>query len=191
MVYVSIFLCRPYQVSVPICLLVDAAKCVDSIANAKVAGMMKDLHLSSGEYSLAIIIFFIPYILFEIPSNLILSKTRPSVYLPTIMILWGAVACCMGAVKNVHGLLAVRFVLGLLEAGFAPGVSLVLSSWYKRAEQAKRFSAFYSAAVLSGALGGIIAGAITGSLDGARGIAGWRWLFVRRTHCLYANAPFH
>lgn len=152
---------------------------MESIGNAKVAGMMTDLHLSSGEYSLAIIIFFIPYILFEVPSNLILSKTRPSVYLPAIMILWGAVACCMGAVRSVHSLLAVRFVLGILEAGFPVGVSLLLSSWYKKAEQAKRFSIFYSAAVLSGAFGGIIAGAITGSLDGAHGIAGWRWLFVR------------
>jgi MFS family permease len=150
----------------------DTANCTNSIANAKVAGMMKDLHLSSDEYSLAIIIFFISYILFEIPSNLILSKTRPSLYLPAMMTLWGAVACCMAAVKNVQSLLALRFVLGLLEAGFPPGVSLLLSSWYKKGEQAKRFSIFYSAAVLSGAFGGIIAGAITGGLDGVHGIAG-------------------
>ena len=150
----------------------------DSIANAKVAGMMKDLHLSSGQYSTVIIIFFISYIIFEVPSNLILSKTRPSIYLPTIMILWGVVACCEAAVNSFGSLLAVRFFLGVLEAGFAPGVSLLISSWYKKDEQAKRFSVFYSAAVLSGAFGGIIAGAITDSLDGSHGIAGWRWLFV-------------
>jgi MFS family permease len=117
-VYVSIFLRRSNQVSVPLSAnSSDTANCTSSIANAKVAGMMKDLHLSSGEYSLAIIIFFISYILFEIPSNLILCKTRPSLYLPTKMTLWGAVACCMAAVKNVQSLLALRFVLGLLEAG--------------------------------------------------------------------------
>src|ERR1700761_1911314 len=110
--------------------------------------MMTDLHLTSGEYSLAIIIFFISYILFEIPSNLILSKTRPSLYLPAMMTLWGVVACCMAAVRTLQSLLALRFVLGLLEAGFPPGVSLLLSSWYKKEEQAKRFSIFYSAAVL-------------------------------------------
>ena len=169
----------------------DTANCTNSIANAKVAGMMKDLHLSSDEYSLAIIIFFISYILFEIPSNLILSKTRPSLYLPAMMTLWGAVACCMAAVKNVQSLLALRFVLGLLEAGFPPGVSLLLSSWYKKGEQAKRFSIFYSAAVLSGAFGGIIAGAITGSLDGVHGIAGWRWLFVSCDQGLCEKMPFH
>ncbi|RFU33998.1 hypothetical protein B7463_g2337, partial [Scytalidium lignicola] len=149
-----------------------------NIGNAKIAGMMDDLHLSSGEYSLALVIFFISYIVFQMPSNLILSKTRPSVYLPGMMILWGVVTCCMATVKSFHSLLVVRFVLGVLEAGFGPGVSLLLSSWYKRAEQAKRFSVFYSAAVLSGAFGGIVAGAITGSLDGARGLSGWRWLFI-------------
>ncbi|GAM85963.1 hypothetical protein ANO11243_039730 [Dothideomycetidae sp. 11243] len=94
------------------------------------------------------------------------------------MILWGGVTCCMAAVKTHQGLLGVRFVIGTIEAGFAPGVSLLLSSWYKRDEQAKRFALFYSAAVLSGAFGGIVAGAVTGSLDGARGLAGWQWLFI-------------
>ncbi|RJE25139.1 Major Facilitator Superfamily [Aspergillus sclerotialis] len=149
-----------------------------NIGNAKVAGMMADLHLSSQEYSLALVIFFISYVVFEIPSNLILARTRPSIYVPTIMALWGAVTCCMGAVKSSQALLGVRFVIGLLEAGFAPGVMLILSSWYKKEEQAKRFTIFYSAAVLSGAFGGIIAGAITSSLDGRLGIAGWRWLFI-------------
>lgn len=139
---------------------------------------MDDLHLSSNEYSLALVIFFISYVVFEIPSNIILSKTRPSIYLPSIMISWGVVTCTMAFVKNYHALLAVRFILGVLEAGFAPGVMLILSSWYKKDEQARRFSIFYSAAVLSGAFGGIVAGAISGTLDGARGIAGWKWLFV-------------
>lgn len=140
--------------------------------------MKMDLELSSNQYSLSLVMFFISYVVFEIPSNLVLSKTRPSVYLPVIMVLWGLVTCCMAVVRNPGDLLAVRFILGVLEAGYAPGVSLMLSSWYRRAEQAKRFSVFYSAAVLSGAFGGIVSGAITGSLDGAHGIAGWRWLFV-------------
>lgn len=162
---------------------------MDSIGNAKVAGMMTDLGLSSGQYSLAIIVFFISYIVFEIPSNLILARTRPSRYLPGIMVLWGAVACCTAAVQSYQALVAVRFVLGILEAGYPVGVSLLLSSWYKRDEQAKRFSIFYSAAVLSGAFGGIIAGAITGSLDGSHGIAGWRWLFVSSAPTLFPQIP--
>lgn len=189
MVDVSVFLCGSYKVRFlsPDKRDTDTLLTGTSIGNAKVAGMMEDLHLSSNDYSLALVIFFISYVVFQIPSNLILARTRPSIYVPTIMALWGAVTCCMGAVNNSQALLAVRFVLGVLEAGFAPGVMFILSSWYKKDEQAKRFTIFYSAAVLSGAFGGIIAGAITGSLDGSNGIAGWRWLFV----CIYDFYGLH
>ena len=140
--------------------------------------MSADLNLSSNEYSLALVVFFISYIIFEIPSNLIIAKTRPSIYLCSVMAIWGVITCCMAAVKSSGSLMAVRFVLGILEAAFAPGVSLMLGCWYKKSEQSRRFGVFYSAAVLSGAFGGIVSGAITGNLDGAHGIAGWRWLFV-------------
>lgn len=152
---------------------------VTSIGNAKVAGMMDDLGVSSSQYSMVLVIFFISYVIFEVPSNLILVRTQPSIFIPTIMVLWGGITMCMAAVKSYEALLGVRFVLGVVEAGFAPGVMFLLSSWYRPVEQAKRFSIFYSAAVLSGAFGGIVAGAITGSLDGARGLRGWQWLFVR------------
>ncbi|KAK0664381.1 putative transporter [Lasiodiplodia hormozganensis] len=149
-----------------------------NIGNAKIAGMMEDLNLSSNEYSVALIVFFVSYVVFEVPSNLVLSRTRPSLFLPTIMFIWGGITCCMAAVKNYHQLVALRFVVGIFEAGFAPGILLILSSWYKKNEQSKRFGVYISAAVLSGAFGGILAGAITGGLDGAHGIAGWRWLFI-------------
>jgi len=110
--------------------------------------------------------------------SMILTRTRPSIFLPTIMFLWGVVTIGMGFVKTYEGLIAFRVVIGCLEAGFAPGVLLLLSSWYKRAEQSKRFAIYISAAVLSGAFGGLIAGAIEGGLDGKYGIAGWRWLFI-------------
>ena len=84
----------------------------------------------------------------------------------------------MSVVKSYGGLVALRFIVGILEAGFAPGVLLILSSWYKPYEQSKRFAVYISAAVLSGAFGGILAGAITKGLDGAHGIDGWRWLFI-------------
>ncbi|KAJ5088087.1 hypothetical protein N7456_011703 [Penicillium angulare] len=149
-----------------------------NIGNAKVAGMDQDLGLSSDQYSLALVVFFISYIIFEIPSNLLLSRTRPSIFLPIIMVSWGVVTCLMSLVQTPGALYAVRVVVGLFESGFAPGVLLLLSSWYRPAEQARRFSLFYSAAVLSGAFGAVVAGAIMDSLDGAYGIAGWRWLFI-------------
>lgn len=176
-----------------------------SIGNAKVAGMADDLKLSSNEYSLALVVFFISYVVFEVPSNLFLSKTRPSIYLSGVMAAWGVITCCMGAVHSAEALMGVRFVLGMLhlgifdsvrepilllfkpeaelaigilEAAFAPGASLLISCWYTPQEQARRFSIWYSAAVLSGAFGGLVSGAITGNLHNALGIAGWRWLFV-------------
>ena len=111
---------------------------------------------------------------------MLLSKSKPSIYLPVIMTLWGTTTCCMSAVKNYQQLVALRVVVGMLEAGFAPGVLLIISSWYKRSEQSKRFAVYISAAILSGAFGGLLAGAITKNLEGAHGIRGWRWLFVSR-----------
>lgn len=144
--------------------------------------MMEDLSLTSNEYSVALVVFFVSYVVFEVPSNLVLSRTRPSRFLPIIMFLWGGITCCMAVIHNYHQLVALRFVVGIFEAGFAPGILLILSSWYKKNEQSKRFGIYISAAVLSGAFGGILAGAITEGLDGAYGIAGWRWLFVRVPH---------
>lgn len=94
------------------------------------------------------------------------------------MILWGALTCVMAAVKSFAQLVALRTILGCIEAGFAPGVILLLSSWYKQTEQSKRFGVFISAAVLSGAFGGLIAAGIVDGLEGAHGIRGWRWLFI-------------
>lgn len=94
------------------------------------------------------------------------------------MILWGAVTCCMTAVQSYRQLVALRFLVGIFEAGFAPGVLLILSSWYKREEQSKRFAVYVSAAILSGAFGGLLAGAITKDLEHTHGLRGWRWLFI-------------
>jgi len=126
---------------------------------------------------------------------MILSRARPSVFLPTIMFLWGCVTIGMAWADSYEHLIAFRVVIGCLEAGFGPGVLLMLSSWYvcaisrrfqpasffpryKKDEQSKRFSVYISAAILAGAFGGLLAGAITSGMDGALGIRGWRWLFI-------------
>ena len=96
--------------------------------------MTDDLGMDSGQYSIALVVFFITYVIFEVPSNLILSKTKPSIFLPTIMGLWGAATCCMAAVNTYGQLVALRAIVGILESGFAPGVLLILSSWYKKKE---------------------------------------------------------
>lgn len=150
----------------------------NSIGNAKVAGMEEDLNLTSNRYSIALVVFFVGYVVFEVPSNMLLSHIKPNIWLPLIMFAWGCVTIGMAWVKTYKGLIGFRVAMGVLEAGFAPGVLLVISSWYKKSEQSKRFAVYISAAILSGAFGGLIAGGIVGSLDGAHGIAGWRWLFI-------------
>jgi MFS family permease len=107
--------------------------------------------------------------------SMILSRTRPSRYVPFLMLLWGAVAALMALVRTPAQLLGMRFLLGVMEAGFSPAILFIISTWYRRKEQSKRFMTFLSAGILAGAFGGIIAGAIVDSLDGAHGIRGWRW----------------
>lgn len=109
---------------------------------------------------------------------MLIVRIKPSIYLPIIMTIWGALTCCMAAVKDYKHLVVLRIFVGVFEAGFGPAMLLLLSSWYKREEQSKRFAVYISAAILSGAFGGLLAGAITGGLEGAAGIRGWRWLFI-------------
>ncbi|TLD04879.1 uncharacterized protein PgNI_09209 [Pyricularia grisea] len=149
-----------------------------NIGNALIAGMDKDLDLDSSRYSIALVVFFVTYVVFEVPSNMVLSRTRPSLYLPGIMIIWGSITCGMAFTPSYRALIAFRVLMGMFEAGFAPGVLLLLSSWYKKEEQSKRFAVYISAAILSGAFGGLLAGSITSGLDGVHGIRGWRWLFL-------------
>ncbi|KAJ6590694.1 major facilitator superfamily domain-containing protein [Mycena vulgaris] len=136
-----------------------------NIGNAESGGMQAELHYGSTQYSIILLMFFVP-------SNMILTRVRPSIYLSTICVMWGGGSCIW------QQLSAVRFCLGVIEAGFAPGVAFYLSSWYKRHELAKRFSIYYTATAISGAFSGLLAGVIIEHLDGARGMAGWRWLLL-------------
>ncbi|KAF2821223.1 MFS transporter-like protein, partial [Ophiobolus disseminans] len=149
-----------------------------NIGNAKIAGMEEALNLSDTQYSLAINLFQVSYIIFSVPSNMILARVRPSIYIPSIMFLWGIVVAAKAAIKSPAHLWGLRFALGALEAGFSPAVLHIFSMWYKKNEQTKRFLVFWLAGILGSAFGGILAGAITSGLDGAHGIPGWRWLFL-------------
>ncbi|KAJ2979018.1 hypothetical protein NQ176_g3497 [Zarea fungicola] len=150
----------------------------NNIGNAREAGMAKALNLSSSDYSLAVSIFFIGYLLLEVPSNMILSRTRPSIYLPSLMIVWGGMVIAYVGINHKSHLIALRFCLGLVEAGYFPGVLLLLSSWYKKRELARRFSIFYCSSLLSGAVGGLIAGQIIQRMQHHGNLPAWKWLFL-------------
>ncbi|ATY63859.1 Major facilitator superfamily general substrate transporter [Cordyceps militaris] len=150
----------------------------NNIGNAREAGMGIDLSLTSANYSLAVSIFFIGYLLLEVPSNMVLSRTRPSLFLPGLSIVWGSMVIAYIGVNSKSHLIALRFCLGLVEAGFFPGVLLLLSSWYKKRELARRFSIFYCSSLLSGAVGGLIAGQIIQRMQNYGHLPAWKWLFL-------------
>ncbi|CAF1089412.1 unnamed protein product [Adineta steineri] len=128
-----------------------------NIGQAKIDGLMESLKLTSTQYNTCLSVFFITYIVFEIPSNLVLKKLRPSRWIPMIMIAWGIVMTLMGLVHSYGDLLACRLALGAAESGLFPGAVFYLSSWYKRRELSWRISILYSATTLAGAFGGVLA----------------------------------
>ncbi|KAF4965631.1 hypothetical protein FSARC_6594 [Fusarium sarcochroum] len=157
---------------------VDRNNIVGIKGNANAAGMSDDVGLSDNSYALLISIFFVGYLLWEVPSNMILYRMSPSWYLSCLMGAWGAVCCAMSEVRNSRDIIICRFFLGILEAGFFPGVLYIMSCWYKSNEIGKRFSLFYTAICFAGAASGLIAGAVITGLEGTNGMEGWRWLFV-------------
>lgn len=100
-----------------------------NIGNAKSGGMADDFDLSSNQYSIIVLVFFTTYMVCEIPSNMLLNRLRPSLYLPMLAILWGVAAACQGAVTSSNQLIGLRLVIGTFESGFAPGCAFYLSSW--------------------------------------------------------------
>ncbi|KAJ9164838.1 MFS general substrate transporter [Coniochaeta hoffmannii] len=148
-----------------------------NIGNAKIAGLSKDLGLSTGRYNATLTIFFVSYAVFEPLTNILLKRLRPSIFIPIIMVGWGAAMLGMGFVKNWSGLMAARWFLGLAEAGLFPGINYYLSCWYKRSEFGVRAAIFFSAAAVSGSFGGLLAAAIE-LMDGIGGRPGWAWIFI-------------
>ncbi len=116
--------------------------------------MADSLSLTPREYSLALSVFFIGYVLFEVPSNILMKKARPSRWIARIVVSWGLISASMAAVSNAQGLLVCRALLGIFEAGFFPGVVYYFSFWYRKEEQAFRVAIFLCAGVLAGIVGG-------------------------------------
>lgn len=147
-----------------------------NIGNAEVAGLSEDLGLKGNQFNIALAIFYVPYIVVDVPSNLVLKYFRAGWYLPALLIGWGVCSTFMGFVKNYGGLIAARFMLGLCEGGLLGGMVIYLAMFYRRHELMKRIGLFYSAAPLSGAWGGLLATGL--SQIETKGYAGWPFIFV-------------
>ena len=145
------------------------------ILQARIDGLTKDLKLTGNKFNIALTVFYVPYILIDVPSNWILKRIGAGYYLPGLLIGWGLVGTCMGSVKSYGGLIATRFFLGLCEGGLLGGMVLYLSMFYRRHDLIFRLGMFYCAAPLSGAFGGLLA---TGLAEiHYNGYNRWPWIF--------------
>jgi MFS family permease len=128
-----------------------------NVGNARLYHLEHDIHITDHQYDIGLAAFYATYIASEIPSNLLLKKITPKIWLPALTFFWGVIAMCLGFVTNFGSFVAVRALLGLAEGGLLPGMVLYLSHMYTRGEMALRIGLFYTAASLSGAFGGLSA----------------------------------
>jgi MFS family permease len=139
--------------------------------------MAQDLHMSNEVYGTGAGIFFVGYFLFEVPANILLQKLGAKWWLGSIMIIWGLASTATMFVRSATEFYAVRFLLGVVEAGFFPGVILYLTFWYTRQYRARIIALFMSAIPLSGVLGGGVSGWILENMAGIGGLQSWQWLY--------------
>ncbi|KAK3689645.1 DNA-repair protein rad2 [Podospora appendiculata] len=139
--------------------------------------MEADLGLVGTQYQTAVSILFITYLAFEVPSNLVLKKFTPSRWIAFITVTWGIIATLTGLVNNYGSLLACRLLLGVVEAGLFPGLTVYLTFFYTKNELALRVGFLFVSAAIAGALGGLLAYGI-GHMDGLAGFHGWRWIMI-------------
>jgi sugar phosphate permease len=148
-----------------------------NIGNARLDHLEQDLKLHGLQYNDCLAILFPFYIAAEIPSNIMMKRVRPSIWLTLIMFCWSVTMVGQGFVKNYSGLVATRVFLGIFEGGLFPGVNYFITQWYVRKECGFRMALFFSAATLAGAFGGILARGIA-EMKGVGKKPAWAWIFI-------------
>lgn len=149
-----------------------------NINNAYVSGMEEDLDMHGNQLNYLNTYWTIGYILGQLPSQLVLTKVRPSIWLPSLEIAWSIIVMGMAATKDVKTLYACRFFIGLLEAGAYPGIMTLLGHWYTPQELGKRSCIFQASSSAAQMFSGYLQAGLLAGMDGAHGIAAWRWLFI-------------
>ena len=139
--------------------------------------MSGDLGFSEMTYGLGASMFFVGYVFFEIPSNLIMMRVGARIWIARIMMTWGLASTCMIFVKSPFNFYLLRLLLGVAEAGFFPGMILYLTYWIPAGERARAFALFLTSTSLAGVVGGPISGTLF-KMGGVYGLKGWQWLFL-------------
>ncbi|KAL4794416.1 major facilitator superfamily domain-containing protein [Aspergillus venezuelensis] len=165
----------------------------NAIALARLNDLEEDLNLTSSQYQTCVSILFVGYILGQVPSNMLITRIRPSWYMSVAMGAWAVVSALTALAKDYTGLVLVRFFLGITEAPYYPGALYMLSIFYTRKEIATRISVLYTGNILATAFAGLIAAGVFEGMDDLAGITGWQWLFILQgavTFVVAAGAVF-
>jgi MFS family permease len=163
----------------PLLLLAQILAFLDrvNIGTAKLQ-MAADVGLSASAYGLGAGVFFIGYFIFEVPSNLMLHKLGARTWIARIMVTWGIVSAGAVLVDSANGFYVQRFLLGVAEAGFFPGVILYLTYWFPAQRRGRMTTLFMTASAVAGVISGPLSGMLMTVLHGIHGLAGWRWMLL-------------
>ncbi len=164
---------------IPLLIVIYVMAHLDRV-NVSFAGltMTEDLGFTAEVFGFGSGIFFFGYLLFEVPSNLILEKIGARRLITTIMIIWGSVSASMAFVTTPTEFYVMRFILGVAESGLYPGVILYLTFWFRKQERATAIALFAQALAIAGLVGSPLSGWIMDATDGMADMAGWQWLFI-------------
>ncbi|KAI1408983.1 MFS general substrate transporter [Hypoxylon sp. FL1857] len=149
-----------------------------NISNAFVSGMKEDLGMNGNEINLVDTAWTVGYVIGQIPSQIVLTKVRPSVWVPSCELLWTLLTFCLAAAKTSDHVIAIRFFVGLAESIFYPAAHTVLGSWYKPSELGKRACIFHASSAAASMFSGYLQAGVYRGLNGVNGFAGWQWLFI-------------
>ncbi|KAK6008107.1 hypothetical protein QM012_000010 [Aureobasidium pullulans] len=149
-----------------------------NVSNARLAGMQDDLGMNDVMWSTGISMFYVGYIISQIPANVIIAKGNPRILMPCCMLAWSAVTICMPAMKSGWSFCLCRFLVGFTEGPFLPAVSLMTSSWYTKHESPLRMGIWHAGNIISNVISGLLAAAILTNMDGIADLHAWQWFII-------------
>ena len=140
--------------------------------------MKEDLQMNGNEINLIDTLWTIGYVIGQIPSQIILTKVRPSIWIPACELIWSVLTLRLATATTSNQVMAIRFFIGLFESTFYPAAHTILGAWYKPSELGKRACVFHASAAAAGMFSGYLQAGVYKGLNGAHGLPGWKWLFV-------------
>lgn len=149
-----------------------------NISNAYVSGMKEDLQMNSNQLNMIDVAWTSGYVIGQLPSQFILAKVRPSIWIPSCELVWTMLTFCLAAATSSNHVIAIRFFVGLAESIFYPAAHFLIGSWYKPSELGKRACIFHASSAIAGMFSGYLQSAVYTGLNGTLGKTGWQWLFI-------------